>query len=143
MCQCSQTHNLETSQRYLHKTDVQRDPGLLHVVSSADPSPPPTLCRWYGPFKKVLVISQCSVSFQQSAAGSTFHRGTAGSPTHTNTLTATHTHSRYNSQTHTHTRAHMLAHSTHKRSRTRHTYTLSRAYMPPSANTFSLPDVSL
>lgn len=67
--------------------------------------PPPTLCRWYGPFKKVLVISQCSVSFQQSAAGSTFHRGTAGSPTHTNTLTATHTHSRSDSQTHARTHA--------------------------------------
>lgn len=101
----SQTHNLKTSQWYLHKTDVHWDPGLLHVVLSADPLPPPTLCRWYSPFKKVLVISQCSVSFQQSAAGSTFHRGTAGSPTHTNTLTATHTHSRSNSQTHTHTHA--------------------------------------
>lgn len=54
------------------------------------------LCKWYSPFKKVLVISQCSVSFQQSAAGSTFHRGSAGSLTHAHTLTLL-----WNSQTHT------------------------------------------
>lgn len=93
------------------------------MCPSVLPHPLAFLCEWYSPFKKALVISQCSVSFQQSAAGSTFHRGSAGALMHTQTHSCC-----YRTLRDTHTG--MLA---HWHTLTTHTQPLKRTLLP--ANT--------
>ncbi len=144
LCHFGQTHNPKTLLQYLLKTAVLRTSDF-HVLrwSSSLHHPLNFLCKWYSPFKKVLVISQCSVSFQQSAAGSTFHRGSAGSLIHTHTRTLTHTHSRVVTElSDTHTQACSYT-DTHTHTHAHHIYTLSKAYTSSSRYTFPLSRMPL
>lgn len=134
VCQFGQTHSPKTLLQYLLKTAVLRTSDF-HVLRWSSSLPPPNfLCKWYSPFKKVLVISQCSVSFQQSAAGSTFHRGSAGSITHTHTHSLTRTLLLRD----THTQA-----CSHTDTLTPHVHPLFKAYTSSSRYTFPLSRMPL
>lgn len=122
--------------QYMLKPAVWRGFDFLVLGWTSQP-PLDFLYTWYSPFKKVLVISQCSVSFQQSAAGCTFHGGSAGSLTHAHTHIDRHT-CCYGTltETHTHTHAFTLIHS--------HTHTVFKPFTPSNKNTFPpQPDTSL